>query len=317
MDGTTKVRMWRAAVAGGALVAATWVVACVSSGGGTSSGTTAAMDRSELPGPPITEASTTTAARQPVANDLQVDLMEFGFKGPKTVPAGTTRLTVHDVGGVQHELQVGRLHDDKTWSDIEDLLHGPVPDAVATQVTMVGGVPGVAVGGTASTIVDLEPGTYALMCFIPAADGTSHLAHGMVQRLDVTAPEGQAVAAPTSKGDIVLDDMTITLPKDFDGTGTWHVINTGEQPHAALFMRAAEGATRKDVDAYLRATTEPEGPPPATPVGGAGSIDPGEEEWVELDLEKGRYVLVCLVPDLTKGAIPHFMEGMITDYEQP
>lgn len=316
MDGATRKLAWRAAVAGGLLVASTWVVACGSSGGGARTATTESIDRSDLPGPPITEA-TTTVARQPVANELRVDLMEFGFKGPKTVPAGTTRVIVHDMGGVQHELQVGRLHDDKTWTDIEDLLHGPVPDAVATQMTMVGGIPGVEPGGTASTVVDLEPGTYALMCFITAADGKSHLAHGMVQRFDVTEPEGKAVEAPQSKGDIVLADMTITLPKDFDGTGTWRVVNTGEQQHAATIMRVAEGATRKEVLAYLQAEPKPEGEPVVAAMGGAGSIDPGQQEWVELDLPKGRYVLVSFVPDLTKGGIPQFLEGMITEYEQP
>lgn len=47
------------------------------------------------------------------------------------------------------------------------------------------------------TVPNLQPGTYALVCFIPGeGEGTPHFAQGMVGQLDVVA--GQAPAPPTA-----------------------------------------------------------------------------------------------------------------------
>lgn len=39
------------------------------------------------------------------------------------------------------------------------------------------------------TLVDLPPGQYTLVCFIPGPDGAPHAAHGMIAPFEVTAPE--------------------------------------------------------------------------------------------------------------------------------
>lgn len=282
----------------------TWVVACASD----------ASDGAQT----TAAAKTTTSAAAPTPTQVDVDLVDYGFDAPSSVPAGVTTFTTHDSGKEQHELQIVKLNDGVTWADVEKTLHGPAPDAVAAMVTMMGGVAPVEVGGSASVTVDLPAGSYGMLCFIPAADGKSHMAHGMAKPLDVTAAKTGSAAAPTpkAKGDIVLDEMTVTLPEGFDGHGTWHIVNHGEQAHQAAIMQLAPGKTRKDLDAYLTSPTPPAGAPPATVIGGGGAIAKGGEEWIDLDLDPASYAFTCFVPDPQKGFLPHFMEGMLTEYQQ-
>jgi hypothetical protein len=59
---------------------------------------------------------------------------------------------------------------------------------------MSGDVPAVPIGGVApmsqgtanNLAVDLEPGSYIMMCFVPdVKDGKSHLEHGMINRFTI------------------------------------------------------------------------------------------------------------------------------------
>ena len=265
---------------------------------------------------PARRATTTTTTPAPKA-DVRVRLVDYGFEAPDAIPAGFTTIAVTNGGEQDHEFQVARLRDGFTWDDAENLLHGPVPDALATQVIEVGGVGGLSPGASGTATLDLrKPGHYALLCFVHGADGTSHLAHGMVRPIEVTAATAASKArrAPASEGEIGLSDMTISLPEGFDGSGTFHVVNAGPQPHQALFLRLADGADRADAVAYLTATTEPEGVPPLAPAGGAPAIEEGGQQWLTIDLPPGRYVAACIMPDLTKGGISHVTEGMLTEF---
>lgn len=290
----------------GAAVVAVLLATVVTACGGSSREPATKADASR-------RSAATTTMPAPREN-LAVRLVDYGFESPSSVPAGYVDLVVSDRGSQQHELQIGKLNDGVTWDQVEERLHGPAPDSVALLVTMTGGTAPVEPGGTASTTVRLEEGRYGLFCFVVGWDGASHLMHGMAKPLAVEAPRNNPTP-PAVEGTIVLKDMTISLPDGFDGTGTWKVVNQGTQPHQALILQYADGASDADVDAYLTATSPP-AKVPATAVGGAGAISPGEEEWVHLDLPAGKLLWVCMVPDTTKGMIPHVMEGMRTTFVQ-
>ena len=299
----------RVAAAGMAALVVTMVAAC----GDSTTGSAPPSTRRTAASATADGAAPSTRPSSP-SDALAVRLVDYGFQSPSSVPAGYVSLDVTDAGTQQHEMQVGRLNDGVTWDQVEERLHGPAPDSVALLVTMVGGTAPVEPGGTASTTVRLDEGLYGLFCFVVGWDGASHLAHGMAKPLEVEAPHHSA-AEPASEGTIVLRDMAIDLPDGFDGTGTWKFVNEGTQPHQALVLQYADGATDAEVDAYLTATTPP-AKVPALAIGGAGAISPGEEEWVHLDIPKGTTLWVCMVPDTNKGMIPHVMEGMRTTYVQ-
>jgi uncharacterized cupredoxin-like copper-binding protein len=94
-------------------------------------------------------------------------------------------LIFHATNGGQeaHELLVIQLPE---GADPMGLLDGSVS---FDQVTFIGGVFDVAPGASQDlALIDLEPGTYTLICFFPSPDGTPHAALGMVTTFEVTAP---------------------------------------------------------------------------------------------------------------------------------
>jgi hypothetical protein len=49
------------------------------------------------------------------------------------------------------------------------------------------------------------------------------------------------------------------------------------------------------------------------PAAGVKPISGGRELWVELNLEPGDYVAICLIPDAASGA-PHALSGSIAPF---
>src|SRR5690606_25252353 len=86
--------------------------------------------------------------------------------------------------------------------------------------------------------------------------------------------------------------------------------NTGAEPHHAQLFRLADDATISDLVPVL------EGGDPAALTalgsfaGGTGVVDPGGTSRADavVDLEAGRYGLLCFIPDA--DGRPHYLAGM-------
>lgn len=103
---------------------------------------------------------------------------EYAFDGvPQTVEPGPTTFTFENAGKEPHEMVIFKL---KTEKSIKELLKLPQQRAQKF-VEQVGGT-GAGPGKKAAQPVEAEltEGTYAMVCFIPAADKTPHFAKGMV-----------------------------------------------------------------------------------------------------------------------------------------
>ena len=99
----------------------------------------------------------------------------FSFSAP---PTSQTRVIRVENGANQaHEIALFRFLPGKGMDDVAawaESYEGPAP------VTAVGGVPGIHPGQVAAMHVDLAPGEYVALCFVPdATDGIPHLVHGM------------------------------------------------------------------------------------------------------------------------------------------
>lgn len=120
---------------------------------------------------------------------LDVDGVDYGFEGlPSQLPAGRvairfTNATDHDE---PHELVLFRIADGVD-DPVEDLLSLP-EDEAGQAMAPVGVVFADAPGSEAAAMVDLEPGRYAAICFIPIGggeDGPPHFTGGMLAELEV------------------------------------------------------------------------------------------------------------------------------------
>jgi hypothetical protein len=117
------------------------------------------------------------------AATVTMTLHDYGFSLSRPLTPGRHVIEVRNLAGQSHEIELVSLargksaHDLLAWIEKED----GVPPGAA-----IGGVSPIAKGEVAWFEVDLTPGRYAFICFLPdAKDGKPHFAHGMVQELEL------------------------------------------------------------------------------------------------------------------------------------
>lgn len=105
-----------------------------------------------------TQTATSTAAAP--SRDLTFKATEYAFSpSTTTAKAGKVKLTMVNDGAMEHELVVL-----KTDTPADQL---PVSNGRVSEKDSVGEISETAAGKTASTTLDLKPGTYVYVCNIP------------------------------------------------------------------------------------------------------------------------------------------------------
>ncbi len=116
--------------------------------------------------------------------DVNLVLSDYAFNFDKPLTAGRHTIKVTNSAAQDHEIQLIHLAPGKTLADMQQWI-----------AKMDGPPPGSAVGGVASmkpgTInyfdVELEPGEYVAICFVPdKGDGKPHFEHGMARQFTVS-----------------------------------------------------------------------------------------------------------------------------------
>lgn len=117
--------------------------------------------------------------------DARVEAGEYTFVVENGLPAGETEIDFANIGAQPHHLIAAPIKGDATIEDIEKAFEneeGPPPvDEETIQTTAV-------IEGGESQLVDfdLEPGRYALLCFISDRDGgPPHALQGMIEEVTV------------------------------------------------------------------------------------------------------------------------------------
>lgn len=120
---------------------------------------------------------------EPVA-DVTVTLADYSFTLSTPLTAGHHVILVDNSGPQVHELVLVQLPPGKTAMDLVkwvDKQQGPPPGKP------IGGLSPMYPGGNASFTVDLTPGNYAFICFVPdAKDGKPHAMHGMTKQFTIS-----------------------------------------------------------------------------------------------------------------------------------
>ncbi len=200
----------------------------------------------------LTVSDSNNQATEPTAS-LNVELKDFMFEMPDSLPVGQTIIKVTNLGPEAHEFNIMRLEDGKTVDDVKAFLGGaggPPPFAP------VGGMNGLDVGLSGYAELDLTPGNYVAICNIPSpkGNGAPHFMLGMIKQFtvgdmaNVIFPTGTFVDAQDKlRGYIFSGDMTwkyFTL-----GTGT--VAATGTYSlDGALWVDAGGGGDNCQPAAY-------------------------------------------------------------------
>jgi hypothetical protein len=122
-------------------------------------------------------------ATEPEAT-LSVQLKDFMFDLPDSLPAGKMVIKVTNEGPEPHEFNIMRLEDGKTKEDVLQFLGGagsPPPFAP------IGGMNGLDVGLSGYAELELAPGNYVAICNIPSpkGNGAPHFMLGMIKEFTI------------------------------------------------------------------------------------------------------------------------------------
>ena len=233
---------------------------------------------------------------------------EYAFSGPDTLSAGATTFRMVSAGQELHHLTLVRFDEGHTLEEFLGVLGNGSPPAWAH----FSGGPNPPVPGEASEATAvLTPGSWAMICLVPAPDGMPHIAKGMGKAFTVVASSAPA-AEPAAQIVLTLRDYDFDLSTPLTaGTHTIRVENVGAQDHELVLVKLDEGKTVQDMASYvdgMEAGTVG-GPPPATPMGGIAGMASGGRNWFTVTLTPGEYGLLCFVPDSGDGR-RHTHHGM-------
>lgn len=266
----------------------------------------AALTAVTLNGGPATAApGDETGATQ----TLEIKAGDFSFEAPSTLPAGRTRVVLDNTNGAEpHQATLVRLNDGVTSSDYLAALAQSF-DAATERGKLLGGPNSAAPGKDSGVVVDLKAGNYAVLCLIPSPDGTPHVVKGMMRDLTVT----EAEAKPRSKAKklpvLPLSEYQFKVPKQL-GRGAVEILNKGKEAHEAVIAKLPPGKTIQDVVAWVTPPFVPApGPQPFEDVGGTAPMAPGTRVRLDTGLPKGKYVLLCFIPDASGTS--HLKLGMV------
>jgi len=118
------------------------------------------------------------------SGDVQLAMDDYSFSLTGLPSAGSHTISVTNRGKEVHEVVVVRLAPDATMEAVlawmEGGQKGPPPGEPFA------GISGMAPGQVQDFTADFTPGTYGIICFVPAPDGKPHFMHGMQMTFTVS-----------------------------------------------------------------------------------------------------------------------------------
>lgn len=127
----------------------------------------------------VVDAPATEAALDAPEAVQEITLSDFAFTLPEGGLAEAGAYRVVNAGVQDHEMSIMRIADGKTLPDVFAFLQGGFQGE--QPLAFVGGAGGVEPGGDSYIDLDLAPGEYVAMCFIPdPGSGKRHAELGMV-----------------------------------------------------------------------------------------------------------------------------------------
>lgn len=124
-------------------------------------------------------------------NRQEIVAVNYAFEGvPEEMPSGQVALRLDNQGSEVHEAVVFHISDETDLS-VQELLD--LPEEEAEELAEFTGVAFAGPGEQGSTVVDLESGRYALVCFVPV--GTTSLQALMESFAEEESAEGEGEAA--------------------------------------------------------------------------------------------------------------------------
>ncbi len=238
---------------------------------------------------------------------------KFSLEAPESVEAGVVEISLKTPGDeTSHDAQLVRVEGDHSVDEVLEFIAkdgAPTPDWLFA----AGGVGQTATGASATQ--QLAPGKYFILDIgEPEGDDVkSYAEEGATAALEVTGDATDA-ELPSTDAKITATEYSFTADGLKAGKNEVEFDNAGTDLHHVIAFPYAEGADFAAVKKVFTEEGEPSGPPPLDFEGitGTATLEGGTKQVAELDLERGKYALVCFVSD-RKGGPPHVAKGMISE----
>jgi hypothetical protein len=225
-------------------------------------------------------------------NVVEITAGDFFFTAPDSVPAGLTTFQLKQIGAFTHDLSILQLPPGKSVAEFAALVEAGEPRPWAKNL----GGPGF-IDPPLSTNVTLvlEPGMYALACFVTTPkDPPEHLR--MVKPLQVVASTTALSREPPTDLVIrILDDGYEFSPSLSAGRHLLRVENATTQRRLFRMERVLPGRTPEEAIAWGRQRlTVPDTVRPTESKGRLSGFEPGQHLIMTVDLEPGTYLVSSL-----------------------
>lgn len=257
-----------------------------------------------------TNVDASMSSAKPLNGIHTVKVVADGYKYvmPTHISSGFTMFKFVNNGHQLHQMAIVKFSHGKTLADFMSLPPGPPP----AWVDFLGGPNSpMPHGGQDEDIVDLKPGHYAAMCFIPGPDGKPHWMNGMYKAFTVM-PSKRMTSAPHAS--LTLDLVDYAFHFTTRPTAGYHIIrvvNKGTQLHEAVFFKLRPGKTGQDILKWIESGMK--GPPPGAPIGGITGEASHQVNYLVEDFKKGSYAILCFLP--AKDGKMHAQLGMIYNFK--
>jgi hypothetical protein len=164
-------------------------------------------------------------------------------------------------------------------------------------------------GDSATAFLVLEPGSYALICWMVDSAGIPHAMRGMISAVTVTGTTAGAPVEP--RPDVLIREARYHIdvsPVLEPGSHVIRVDNDGPQEHDIQIVRVLPGKTIPQVLDWLDDPAKRV--PAAEAIGGLSGVQRWGHGEFNVVLAPGEYAVVCWMPDDTDGRA-HFRHGMM------
>jgi len=242
---------------------------------------------------------------------VDVKAGEFYFLAPDSIPEGLTTFRLRQVGLVidrlregatgrhlvadkgdntrgAHMLWVVRLDSGKTMLDLYKAAQAN--ERTTHWARQLGGPSFALPPRTSNVTLDLEPGNYALVCYIGSARedrARYHFLNGMSRSLTVVKTSKPHMRAP--RPDVTAhigDNGIVRFSRPIAaGRNRIRVENATDKDYEFKFQRVPREQTAQQ---FL---SQPPGAEPGIPWGGLGSVPPGASILTTLDFEAAEYIV--------------------------
>lgn len=238
-----------------------------------------------------------------VALELTGSGKNVKLTGPASVKAGPAEITLKNSAKNDGGAQIIRIEGNHTAQEALAAGEGwgdkgkPLP----AWLRLEGGALSTAAGKSSTVTQTLKPGKYVM------ADIESNAFAELEVTGDGGGKEPKAASARIDAVDYGFNSSGLKTGKN---TVTFE--NKGKEPHFVVGLPIKPGKTIEDVKKFAR--TE-KGEPPVDEKNGpfaTALIDGGLKQTIEVELKKGKYALLCFIPD-RKGGPPHVAKGMVAE----